>query len=185
MNTEYNLFLDMDGVIVDFDGGYEKLAHGLNAKDIASQYGEKTARDVYLEAGLHFWANLEWLYGGQELWEASNKLFQNIYILSSGGTTNPERAKMVETGKRLWLKKNIPNLTPENIIIVMGKHLKPDYATKTSILVDDVSITIRRCNDRGGYGILHNCNHYEKTIEELEDISRPIKLSELIKRFKK
>jgi hypothetical protein len=77
----------------------------------------------------------------------------------------------------------MPEMDPSKVFIVFGKHLKIGYARKNSILVDDVWVTIHNWNKAGGFGIHHNYNNYKKTIEDLEDISRPINLSEIAKRF--
>lgn len=184
-NSEYILYLDMDGVMVDFDGGFGKISNGNTIKQYSKLHGDNAARDQYLKAGLEFWTNLTWIRGGKELWDAASGLFERVHILSSAGTRDEEKAKVVELGKRQWLKNNIPSIPASQIFIVRGKHRKQEYAAKNSILVDDVILTIKQWNSHGGYGILHNSSNYKKTIEDLEDISRPIKISEIIKRFRK
>jgi hypothetical protein len=160
-----------------------KIANETPLIKFSQTYGEKATRNKFLDQDIEFWANLEWMYGGKELWEASSRLFGRVYILSSAGTTDPNRAKSVIEGKKLWLKKNIPSLSDNRIFIVLGKHMKQQYASRDSILVDDMPVTIKQWDEKGGYGILHNSKHYEKTIEELEDLSKPLKLAELAKRF--
>ncbi len=182
-NKDYILYLDMDGVLVDFDGGYKKLSKGKTIKETTEDEGEKSAREKYLAAGVDWWANLDWIQGGKEVWNASEKLFERVCILSSAGTSDPIRGKMVTEGKMLWLSKNIPSMKHSNVFIVFGKHLKPNYATKNSILVDDVWVTIDRWNKQGGFGILHDSRKYKNTINDLYDIAAPISLSEMIKRF--
>lgn len=184
-NRDYSLFLDMDGVLVDFDGGFIKLSNGMKPRDMANNYGEKILRDKFISAGIEFWANLNWINGGKELWNASKELFERVYILSSSGTVDSERGKVVREGKILWLKKNMPDMPEQNIFVVNGKHMKKTKASKDGILVDDVSITIKEWNAAGGYGILHNSKYYKTTIETLEDISRPLNLSEILKRRKR
>ena len=173
----------MDGVLVDFGSGYRKLTKGMSMKDMAEKYGADVARKHFLKAGVNFWATLDWEYGGKELFETATRLFNTVRILSSAGTTDPEKGKMVVAGKRLWIKTNLPSMSMSDVIIVPGKHVKKTYATKNSILVDDMPSTIRDWNAAGGYGILHESGRYKKTIEDLEDISRPIKITELVKRF--
>lgn len=182
MNEEYILYLDMDGVLVDFEGGFIKLSKGVKATELYKQYGDKAVQHYYLSAGADFWADLDWIEGGRELWEVSRKLFRNVNILSSAGTTDPEKGKPVVAGKMMWLKKHMPEIPESNIFIVYGKHNKQKYATKESILVDDVSETIKIWNAKGGYGILHKASNYKQTIETLEDIVRPLNLSEILKR---
>lgn len=172
----------MDRVLVDFEGGFVKLSKGFKSSDLYKQYGDKAVQQYYLSAGPDFWADLDWIEGGRELWEVSRKLFRRVNILSSAGTADPEKGKPVIAGKKMWLKKHMPEMPDSNIFIVLGKHNKPNYATKESILVDDVSETIKKWNAKGGYGILHDAPHYKRTIETLEDIVRPLNLTEIIKR---
>lgn len=172
----------MDGVLVNFEGGYQKKI-GKTLKEVVESEGESAARDNYTKAGVQFWANLEWIEGGKELWDASSTLFQRVCILSSAGTTDPEKGKMVAEGKRLWLRKNIPDIDYSKVFIVNGKHMKKHHADKNAILVDDVAVTIKEWNQAGGFGILHNSKNYKKTIEDLTDISRPMNLSEIAKRL--
>ncbi len=182
MNEEYILYLDMDGVLVDFEGGFVKLSNGLKASNLYKQYGSKAVQHYIHSVGPKFWANLEWIEGGHELWDSARKLFRRVNILSSAGTTDLERGKPVIEGKKMWLKKYMPEMPDSNIIIVLGKHNKKKYSSKESILVDDVPVTIREWNEQGGYGILHKASTYKNTIETLEDISKPLNLSEIIKR---
>lgn len=184
-NEDMTVYLDMDGVLVNFNGGFKRLSSGLDLKGYAAAFGEPATRQRYLKAGEDFWAGLEWITGGEEVWNAASNLFERVCILSSAGTTDQEMGAVVEAGKRKWLHNHIPSLPPNRIFIVMGKHRKQEYATRDSILVDDASETIKQWNARGGYGILHNANNYKKSIEELEDLARPIKLSEIVKRFGK
>lgn len=184
-NDDLTLYLDMDGVLVDFKNGFLRLSSGLDLSKYAQTFGEPAARDRYLKAGPSFWTNLEWINGGKEVWDAASSLFENVCILSSAGTTDEEKAEVVEIGKRAWLKKNIPSIPDNKVFIVKGKHMKQQLAARDAILVDDVPETIRQWTAGGGYGILHSSVNYKKTIEELEDLSRPIKLSELAKRIRR
>ena len=197
-NKDYVLYLDLDGVLVDFSSGYRNLSEGINFDDYASRFNKDKgkqqytsmdqfradmARKKYLESGVDFWANLSWLKGGPELWEASADLYETVCILSSTGTVDPVRGAIVETGKRRWLKKNMPDMPEKNIFIVNGAHLKKTHSNPDSILVDDRSATIKDWKTRGGYGILHWWKQYLDTIEKLEALATPTMLSEIIKRF--
>jgi 5'(3')-deoxyribonucleotidase len=181
-NKDYQLYIDLDGVLVDFNGGY--VDNYKKSKGTLTNYDEKEARKAYSSTGSEFWVDLKWIHGGKELWKSATSLFERVYILSSAGSGDPTRGKEIVKGKRLWINKNIPELDQEKVFIVMGKDLKPQFANKASILIDDMPITIQRWNKEGGFGILHNSNHYKRTIEDLEDIAGPIKLSELVKRFR-
>ena len=95
-NNEYILFLDMDGVLVDYDGGFSNLTGGIKSGEIYKKYGPDKVRDISLATGMKFWFNLGWERGGQELWNAASSLFNDIRILSSAGDCSPDRFKMVE-----------------------------------------------------------------------------------------
>lgn len=182
-NTDYILYLDMDGVLVNFDGGFLKLTNGMDLKQFATAHGDSATCDKYLKAGIEWWANLEWIQGGQEIWKAANRLFSNVRILSSAGTTDPIKSEMVIKGKLGWLSRHLPSIPSEHVHIVLGKHRKQEYATTDTILVDDMATTIKEWNAKGGFGILHNNKTYKKSIEAMEEIAKPIKLSELAKRY--
>lgn len=179
-NSEYILYLDMDGVLVDFDAGFHKISRGIDIKRFSKEQGEQAARAKYLAAGVEFWAGLEWVNGGKEIWDTASRLFQNVHILSSAGTTDPERGEMVITGKRHWLSKHIPSMAVENIHIVLGSHRKQEYASPMAILVDDLNKTIQSWQGKGGIGILHDYAKYKKSVKALERLAS-FKLSEIAK----
>lgn len=178
MNDDYTLFLDMDGVLVDFESGFLKIYRELKQKD--KSIDQDLVGDYILSMKSDFWSDLNWISGGQLLWETSHKLFRNVNILSSSGSEG-ERGNFAVIGKKMWLKKHIPELKQDNIFIVPGKQHKLPYSNKQSILVDDVRLTIMAWNKRGGYGILHNSDKYMDTIITLEDIATPLKLTEILK----
>ena len=195
---DYALYLDMDGVLVDFSGGCRKISEGINFDDYADRFGKDKERQnytsmdqfraamirhKYLKSGADWWANLEWLGGGRELWEASSDLYEKVYILSSTGTDAPEMGAMVAKGKLMWLDKNMPDMPKNNIFIVNGAHLKKTHSNPDSILVDDRYSTIKDWKTKGGYGILHWWKKYKNTIEKLEAMSTSIMLSEIVKRL--
>jgi len=172
----------MDGVLVDFNSGYRTLANGKTIAETKETEGEKEARRKYLAAGVSFWANLPWTSGGQALWKSAQDLFERVCILSSMGTTDPERGVMVKAGKLQWLANNLtPNLPESRIFIVPRRFFKKEKAAHDAILVDDMEDTIQDWNTAGGYGILHKDSRYKKTIYELEDIAAPLNLTEILK----
>lgn len=176
----------MDGVLVDYSSGWWAIAEQLGIKPVSVKgETEFTKEDI---ARVHvqtiqpaFWEKLGWELGGEELWGASNILFENIHILSSTASKKDiEKGKAIEAGKFVWLKHNLhPHLPSSNIHIVSEGIQKAHYADKLAILVDDRKSTIQAFKAAGGYGILHAAKRYRKTIEELVEIARPLNLGEI------
>jgi hypothetical protein len=187
MNSEYTLYLDMDGVIVDYQGAYASLAKTIDWKGLDQEYWEELVHKKYgaVSSTPEWWASLDWIEGGREVWKVAHHLFKHVCILSSASSTDPKRFDVVAEGKRQWLKKHMPQIHSNDIFIVQYKGQKKNYANKTSILVDDVTITIKDWNASGGFGILHSHKHYKETIETLMDIAAPLNLSEIVKRLRK
>lgn len=176
----------MDGVLVDYSSGWWSIAKQLGIKPVAVKgemefTKEDIARVNILTRTPKFWSKLKWEHGGEELWGASNILFENIHILTSTATKEDvERGKIIAEGKLEWLKENLhPHLPPDHIHIVSEGVKKARFANKLSILVDDRKSTIQAFTAAGGYGIVHSANKYRKTIEELKDLALPMNLGEL------
>jgi len=180
MNKTYTVYLDMDGVLVDFQKSYNNLPGGTRIKSNSAEQDVSKAREKYLTAGPKFWADMDWIHGGKELFQVAAAQFQSIKILSSAGTTDIEKGKPVIEGKLQWLSRHLPSISRDNIHIVYGSHRKAEYATPNAILVDDLSSTIKAWNDKNGIGILHDAKYYKKSIDALEKLAKPIKLSELV-----
>ena len=172
MNRNYKLYLDLDECLCDFTKSYSKLSGGLNISQYSKKFGDKKARQLFLDAGLDYWVNLDWVKGGKELYAAAKKNYSDIRILSSTGTSDEGYSMIVEQGKKMWLKKHIPEIIYEKIYIVRGRRWKKCYASNISILVDDMEDTIKEWRDEGGIGILHNSNYHEVTIDQLIRISK-------------
>lgn len=175
-NKDYILYLDMDGVLVDYAGGFRDLYRKVRTNDKSEKTFHGSIQKEYLKREIEFWANLDWEPGGKLLWKAANKLFATVCILSStGDRDNPsERGRIVKEGKLQWLDKNIPELSKDYVFIVHGRHLKQLHVSENAILIDDMADTIDLWNSFGGIGILHKSIHYKKTIYELMKISARI-----------
>ena len=163
----------MDGVLSDFDRGCEDLPNGLMD---------------YPYAGYDWWADLEWMPHGKLVWKAAHSLFNDVHLLSSRGISDEEEsiAKEIDAGKRGWAKSHLkPSIPDDKIHTVEESHRKVEFVAENAILVDDRDDTIADWVDSGGVGILHHDAHYRETIVELLRLSKhPIKLAEMVKRFR-
>ena len=143
MKTDITLYLDMDGVLADFNKEYTKYDP------------QKEDRKKFREAVLthKIFEKLDFMPDTQELLNHVTRLNGvRIEILTSMGTHEPVQANSAKYQKITWLKnKNIPY----NANFVHSKIEKAAYATPTSILIDDSIGCITPFNAKGGHGILH------------------------------
>ena len=152
--VNYKIYCDMDGVLVDFEGGYEKLT-GIDLK------GEFKKGDDFWDpikvAGVGFWAGLKWMPDGQKLWDYIKPLKPEI--LSA-----PSREESSRIGKAVWVKYKLPGT---KLILRYAKQ-KQQLATPESILIDDRQINIDQWEAAGGIGILHTSA--DNTISQLKEL---------------
>ena len=155
------LYLDMDGVLCNFDKAYRALDP------------DKTDRKKFREAVLTYniFEDLEFMPDAQELLNYVSKLEGiNIEILTSMGTFDAQQGQAAKYQKMHWLnKKNIP-YKPN---FVRTKEEKSQYATENSILVDDSTGCIKPFNAKGGHGILHTSA--TSSIQQIHDTIRGIR----------
>jgi len=150
----YQIYCDMDGVLTDFESGYEKLT-GVDLKGEFQKGSDFW--DPISKAGVGFWAGLQWMPGGKELW-AYLKPF-NPVLLSA-----PSREESSRIGKAVWVKHKIPGT---KLILRYAKQ-KQQLATPSSILIDDRAVNIDQWEAAGGIGILHI--NTADTIEQLKQL---------------
>ena len=144
------VYVDMDGVLADFEGGFYKLT-GMSIENFSDP--EMWSRiDAHGKA--KFFAELEWMNGGKELWQFITNNFLKVKILSALGKSD-KIDKQTTQGKLTWIRHNIPTLQLDDIILVENKHQKKKYASPNNILIDDTSIVIEEWTKRGGIGILY------------------------------
>jgi len=142
-----NIYLDMDGVIADFDKRYQELFK------ISTKEAERDKKWVQFFNQFiqdrHF-ATLDLMPEAIELMDYLKGTGIPITILSS--TSSEKRDGEIRPQKMEWLKKHKIDFP---VILVPGAHLKKDYATPDSILIDDTSKNIDDWRREGGVGILY------------------------------
>ncbi|MHC4640089.1 MAG: hypothetical protein ACYS32_00490 [Planctomycetota bacterium] len=147
-----HLFLDMDGVITDFDAGirdwYDVPWYPTEWNIPYKHVFNKTVNEFW--QGINyatFWSNLPWTAEGKRI----------VYMVEPFRPTILSAAVQdcALIGKRLWLEKNYPSIITENRFLFAGqKEAKASVAGPDKILIDDNEDTIAAWDAAGGTGIL-------------------------------
>jgi len=151
--TNYKIYCDMDGVLVDFDKGYKELT----GKEASFDTPKEEFWDSITKAGAKFWIKLDWMPDGKQLWSYIKPY--NPDLLSA-----PSREESSKIGKFVWVKRNVPGTK----LILRQAERKQEFATPNSILIDDRKDNIQRWKDAGGIGIHHTSA--ADTIQQLKDL---------------
>lgn len=155
----YVIYCDLDGVLVDFDKGYEELTGIVNKEFIKGDYNFwKPISD----AGASFWANLEWMSDGKVLWNYIKDITKTKPFLLSA----PSRDPSSKIGKQAWCKIHLNN--QYDTLLLYPRAQKQTFSGPNKILIDDMEVTINEWNKKGGIGILHTSAY--NTINELKKI---------------
>lgn len=121
------LFIDMDGVLTDFDGQFLKwFGAEVQVSRYKSDPATRRTMDRHLAgADREFWASMPWLAGAEDFWDRIRS--RSPVILSS-----PHFAAGCVPGKTLWIQRH---LEPQVAFILdtdKGTHSRPG-----DLLIDD------------------------------------------------
>ena len=160
------MYLDMDGVLADFDRGVKEIC----GMEPLPQGGKRDPQQDNLmweairEAG-HFYDRLELMPGAKEMFDQIyGKYADHCEILT--GIPKPERG-IVTAGqdKIAWVRRNLSETIRVNIVL---RKEKLEYCTgPESVLIDDSESTIRDWQKKGGTGILYVSA--EDTLKQLSE----------------
>ena len=150
--SEYKVYLDMDGVLADFDQRFRDIS-GMEPREFENKYGKKAFWDLIDEENkVKFWVGIPTMPGAADLVNAVKDY--NYELL-----TSPSTKKQSYLGKILWVKNHTGNVFPSkpriNFKKAKEKHLIKPQLSKTDILIDDREDTIGRWNAAGGTGIVY------------------------------
>jgi 5'-nucleotidase len=177
------IYVDMDGVLADFDGKIRSLT---NVKSDPNEVlGSTKVQDLARETP-NFFGSLKVLPHSLELLRFVNSIAGGYSILSSCLKTDPETS---ERGKTKWIATHLQSVPAQQIIFEREKY---KYAVQEdgtpNILVDDWDHNINLWNAHGGIGILYHPDKFEVAKEEIKrayeeassTISHPVDTSESI-----
>lgn len=141
------IYVDMDGVIADFNKSYKERFNML-PEDARSKKDFYNLFDIFIkEQGF---ANLDLMPDANLLISFLNGLDIPKEILSS--TAREDTYDEISRQKGIWLQTH--NIAWKRNFVPGKKH-KYKYATPNSIIIDDTKSVIDDWNAAGGIGILH------------------------------
>ena len=154
------LFLDMDGVVADFEQAFTDLSK----KDITKISNmEKYYWFVIInKLGPDFWSELKPMPYAHLLWNAF-KQYKPTFLtaaLRNGYDSSVE-------GKTKWIQQHFGY---DKIIVVRGAKEKWKYCRPGDILVDDMPKNIQEWNEAGGIGFLYHPKDTKKIITEVQKV---------------
>jgi 5'(3')-deoxyribonucleotidase len=153
------VFLDMDGVLADFELGLqEMLGHKIDLKGVSDVYDNKK-REL---TSKHLFRNLKPLPDAWKLVDWALNSGIHTEILTAAGTVN---RILVIKDKIEWIKEHC---TDSWVIIPTFKgSQKAAFAHKKAVLIDDREKNIDLWIKAGGIGILHTTA--DDTIKQLNE----------------
>lgn len=158
--SKKTIYLDMDGVISDFDTEYNRLRQHYQHAD-TWKFFSKMVKEENLFERLQFMPQGNLLLNYIKSMAPKYKF--SLKILTSAGDKSME-AHYVEakTQKTVWLKKH--NIKVDEIIVVPQKELKMHYADANSLLIDDTASNVHEFIEAGGKAVLHEDTDIDKTL---------------------
>lgn len=155
------LFVDMDGVLCDFDKSYREL---LNTTPSEVRQGSTEQYETNWQKCLKakMFAELDYHAGAEELIEFCNSL-QSITVAILTSTRNFESYNTVRAQKEQWLKKHKIDWP---FIAVPGWRFKAGFATADSFLIDDTKNVVKSFVNAGGHAVLHTDAIISKSVVE-------------------
>lgn len=179
------IYLDLDGVCVDFPSGLARLMgldrdlfysercdHYGAEKQIISEelgipFGEEELHARLGEAGAEFWMGLEKYSWTDDLIEMCSE-YAPVMIM-----TKPAQHPSSSMGKHAWIQKNLPKI--QRFSLTNSKH---HTAHRNAFLIDDYDEGVRLFREHNGLAYLFpqpwNCKAWKtrNPIAELETILR-------------
>ena len=159
------LFIDLDGVLVDFHTKVQQHLPDFNFDDYQkdAELRKKFWKIIIDKTGEgeEFWFDSDKMKDADELWDYVSK--HDPAILSATGTSVPKEAS---DQKRRWLDKHYPTI--KDIHLVPTGKDKAKFAKDGHVLIDDMERNIKSWEAAGGTGILHKST--SSTIKKLKEL---------------
>ena len=155
--NEPTVFLDMDGVLVDFFNAFAKLANVKHWKQMDPQRLQDVLNKI---VGSDYFAKLPKTNACDSIVEMVVDFAGSYSILSS-----PLRGDIANSTKhkRAWVMNNL-SPQPTTTIIVRDKSQYALINGVQNILIDDRANNIHKWKEAGGYGIKYQANENDLSV---------------------
>ena len=159
----HKLYLDMDGVLADFNRGVIELCH---MKPVDQGRSTKEETDALWDAVRkvpHFYYQLKPIPGSVEMVKQLRQTYGDKVEILTGIPKPKRRIEHAAEDKIQWTHDILSSDIKVNIVY---REEKPKYCTgKEDILIDDYEKNIREWNEIGGTGILYE--NADQVLKEL------------------
>ena len=157
MIKDYIVYVDMDGVVADFEGAVrDKLGLSMDDKK-AKVWGKIKHHNDTVEPWFY---SLPKMSDADVLWEFVTGNFDNVEILTASGSTPRDAAGQ----KRAWIGDHFGYDVKVNVVGAASE--KQAFAHGNACLIDDRHKALTPFINAGGIGILHTSAN--KTISTLK-----------------
>ena len=175
LSSASEIYVDMDGVLVDFFGPWTKMM----GVDDWRQIKDVDAALQKIRDTKDFWINLKPTANADNLLSVIKEIKGEYNILSAPMADDPR----VEPSKKEWVEKNLTAFPPKKVIITSAKS---QYATQPdgtpNILIDDFGQNVSKWEASGGVGFKHKDHKFERTAKNLKQyFEKPATERELTK----
>lgn len=154
MTHKPKIWVDLDGVLADYNSGYKALGGDPDEKGAAKAMRFKKAPNFY--------RHLKLLPDAMKLWDFVKH--HDPHILSASSNYLPKTSFQ---DKHDWVAEHL-HLHGDKVVIVKMPNLKQKHANKGDILIDDNAKNCSEWQNAGGTAILHVSA--ERTIRELKHL---------------
>lgn len=164
MTETLKIYVDLDGCLFDFAKGVIKLLpsfiEGVTERDSKLDRQMWKAISKHQKAGGRFWYELPLMQDALSLWEFV-KPYQPEVLTAAGNPSFGAAEQKIESVTK--------HFGPDVKVHIVQRSIdKADYATATSLLIDDKLKCVEPFRQAGGHAILHT--NALDTIEQLKEI---------------
>lgn len=167
--SDYIVYIDLDGVLADFDLGVIELAN-FNKNNYADGIERDNVKWQKIAGVPHFYDKLKLMPGAKEMFDL---LYNNYHVEILTGIPKPKRG-IVTAGedKTNWSHRE---LNPDVKVNICYKEDKYQFCTGLNcILIDDTQANIDAWVATGGTGILYT--NPEDVIEQLKMLNNSLRV---------